>query len=280
VTAPECAPIGRPRRDFCPTGRASTLPGRPTPGSGAVALTVSATRGGAGPQRRPSTMPVYCWFTKAYDTADPRGRRRYSTSRRRRRPDTANASCTALRAPLASLGDCCPLLPATSQTALSDSVRPATSVPDADRRRPGAAPPRPERPRRSDTLTTGRRAQLRDDPAGGPRRASRRGFDGVRGSRPCTHERGEAPVATSARQPRPVDPDRLGDRPLLLRVLGRLPVRGVTAVSAGRRRRSLRGGNRGTVRLGGAAGYGDSLGDGGSVGSVGRDLRGGESRRG
>ena len=55
----------------------------------------------------------------------------------------------------------------------------------------------------------------------------------------------------------------------LLRVVGRLPMTGVAARWVGRRRTSLKGGNRGTVRLGGASGYGDSGGgvlDGGPCG--------------
>ena len=55
----------------------------------------------------------------------------------------------------------------------------------------------------------------------------------------------------------------------LLRVVGRLPMTGFAARWVGRRRTSLRGGNRGTVRLGVASGYGDSGGgglDGGGCG--------------
>jgi hypothetical protein len=46
--------------------------------------------------------------------------------------------------------------------------------------------------------------------------------------------------------------------PLLLRVLGRLPLKAGATHSGGRRPRSLRGGNRGTCSLGGAGRYGDS----------------------
>jgi hypothetical protein len=55
---------------FFPTGRTSTLPGRPAPGSAAVALRVSATRDGAGRPRCLSTLPARGWHAEALDAAD------------------------------------------------------------------------------------------------------------------------------------------------------------------------------------------------------------------
>ena len=58
---------------------------------------------------------------------------------------------------------------------------------------------------------------------------------------------------------------------LLLRVLGRLPLMDDATPASGRRPRSLKGGNRGTGSLGGAARYGDSgAGSCGAAGSIGR----------
>jgi hypothetical protein len=58
--------------------------------------------------------------------------------------------------------------------------------------------------------------------------------------------------------------------PLLLRVLGRLPLKDDVTQASGRRRRSLKGGNRGKVSRGGAGRYGDSgVGSCGSMRSIG-----------